>query len=103
MSDGTRDQMFLAFRLASIQHYSANAEPIPLIADDVLVHFDDERGLAALELFAEVGAETQVLLFTHHEAVAESAATLIKEGRAGLIDLRNSLTAAPVWSSPEAV
>jgi uncharacterized protein YhaN len=53
MSDGTRDQLFLAFRLASIEHYGRNAEPLPFIADDVLVHFDDDRGLATLELLAE--------------------------------------------------
>ena len=48
MSDGTRDQLFLAFRLASIEHYAKNAEPIPFIADDILVHFDDDRSQAAL-------------------------------------------------------
>ena len=89
MSDGTRDQLFLAFRLASIEHYSQNAEPLPLIADDVLVHFDDERGRATLELLADLGSTTQVLLFTHHEAVLASASVLVAEGRASIIELHN--------------
>lgn len=85
MSDGTRDQLFLAFRLASIEHYARNAEPIPLIADDVLVHFDDKRGQATLELLAEIGSTTQVLLFTHHEAVVTAASALIDSERASVV------------------
>ena len=88
MSDGTRDQLFLAFRLASIEHYAENAEPIPLIADDILVHFDDDRGRATLELLAEIGSATQVLLFTHHEAVVAAANKLITDGHASVVDLR---------------
>lgn len=85
MSDGTRDQLFLAFRLASIQHYGHSAEPIPFIADDILVHFDDARGASALELLADSGL--QVLLFTHHAAVVHAAKPLIATGRAHLVDL----------------
>jgi uncharacterized protein YhaN len=55
MSDGTRDQLFLAFRIASIEHYCAVAEPLPFIADDLLVHFDDDRSVATLKLLAELG------------------------------------------------
>jgi uncharacterized protein YhaN len=87
MSDGTRDQLFLAFRLASIEHYGRNAEPLPFIADDVLVHFDDDRGLATLELLAEFGVRNQVLLFTHHEAVVTAAAPLVAAGAAAVINL----------------
>jgi uncharacterized protein YhaN len=87
MSDGTRDQLFLAFRLASVENYCAAAEPLPFIADDLLVHFDDERSAATLELLAEVGKRTQVLLFTHHRSVGDMAKTLVDEGKAALIDL----------------
>ena len=87
MSDGTRDQLFLAFRLASVEHYSQNAEPLPLVADDVLVHFDDDRGRATLELLAELGSTTQVLLFTHHESVLAAASGLVAEGRASIVKL----------------
>lgn len=87
MSDGTRDQLFLAFRLASVEHYCAAAEPLPFIADDLLVHFDDERSAATLELLAEVGKQTQVLLFTHHRSVRDMASALVNRGDAGVIDL----------------
>ena len=87
MSDGTRDQLFLAFRIASIEQYCAAAEPLPFIADDLLVHFDDDRGAATLELLAELGKATQVLLFTHHRHVVDAARGLADRGDAVLIDL----------------
>jgi uncharacterized protein YhaN len=87
MSDGTRDQLFLAFRLASVEHYCAAAEPLPFIADDLLVHFDDERSAATLELLAEVGKRTQVLLFTHHRSVRDMAKVLVNESKAAVLDL----------------
>lgn len=86
MSDGTRDQLFLAFRLASIEQYAKSAEPIPFIADDILVHFDDERAAATLQLLAEFGKTNQVLLFTHHQSVRDAAAAL-GEQAVQIIDL----------------
>ena len=76
MSDGTRDQLFLAFRLASIEQYGRAGEPIPFIADDILVHFDDARAAATLELLAEFSKTNQVILFTHHQSVRDAAAAL---------------------------
>lgn len=90
MSDGVRDQLFLAFRIASIEHYCAAAEPLPFIADDLLVHFDDDRGAAALGLLAELGAATQVLLFTHHRHVKEAAEPLVARHVAAIVDLGNA-------------
>jgi uncharacterized protein YhaN len=87
MSDGTRDQLFLAFRLASIEHYCAVAEPLPFIADDLLVHFDDDRTAETLALLAELGRITQVLLFTHHRSVRDAAVSLTVQGTARIVDL----------------
>ncbi len=94
MSDGTSDQLFLAFRLASIEQYCTIAEPLPFIADDLLVHFDDERTRATLEILAEVSATTQVLLFTHHESVCEAAKDLVEQSRAGIIRLERASAAS---------
>jgi uncharacterized protein YhaN len=87
MSDGVRDQLYLSFRIASIQQYCQAAEPLPFIADDVLVHFDDDRGVAALGLLAELGRTTQVLVFTHHRHVRDAAMPLVAAQRAAIIDL----------------
>lgn len=88
MSDGTRDQLFLAFRIASVEQYCRQNEPVPFVADDLLVHFDDERSAAALELLAELGRNTQVLLFTHHRSVREMASSLTKRDGVAITDLR---------------
>jgi uncharacterized protein YhaN len=82
LSDGTRDQLYLALRLAGIEYQLEHlAEPLPVVFDDVLVNFDDERSAAAIGVLAELGQRTQVLLFTHHEGVVETAqATLSADG-----------------------
>ncbi len=87
MSDGARDQLFLAFRIASIEQYCAAVEPLPFVADDLLVHFDDHRGAAALGLLAELGKTTQVMLFTLHRHVKEDAEALAARNAATVIDL----------------
>lgn len=74
MSDGTRDQLYLALRLASLKQYLASApEKLPLIVDDILVHFDDDRSAATLEVLAELSHQTQVIFFTHHAHLVELA------------------------------
>ncbi|MET0313323.1 MAG: hypothetical protein ABW275_02925, partial [Hansschlegelia sp.] len=87
MSDGTRDQLFLAFRLASLESYCRAAEPLPFVADDVLVHFDDDRAQATLDLLAEFASITQVLLFTHHAGVRDMGAALAAQDRCGLVEI----------------
>lgn len=73
LSEGTRDQLYLALRLAAIESYAARAEPLPFIADDLLVNFDDRRAHAALHVLAEFGTVTQTILFTHHAHIADMA------------------------------
>ncbi|XXX74936.1 AAA family ATPase [Sorangium sp. So ce134] len=73
LSDGTRDQLYLALRLASLEHHARTAEPMPLILDDLLIHFDDDRARAALAVLGELTATTQVLFFTHHARLCELA------------------------------
>ncbi|GLK55995.1 uncharacterized protein YhaN [Methylopila capsulata] len=87
MSDGARDQLYLAFRLASLEAYARETEPLPFVADDVLVHFDDARSRATLDLLADFGATAQTLLFTHHDSVRAMAETLAADGRCGVVTL----------------
>ncbi len=67
LSDGTADQLFLALRLASLERSVVSRSPVPLLLDDVLIQFDDARAAAALDVLAEISAQTQVVLFTHHD------------------------------------
>lgn len=73
LSDGARDQLFLALRLAGIEEHCQRGEPMPVIIDDALINFDDQRAAAALEALAELSRKTQILLFTHHEHLAALA------------------------------
>jgi len=73
LSDGTRDQLFLALRVAGIEEHFRDREPVPLIIDDVLVSFDDARARATLKCLGELASKTQVLLFTHHRHVVDLA------------------------------
>jgi hypothetical protein len=73
LSDGTRDQLFLALRLAGVERHLADREPMPLIIDDVLVNFDDRRASATLRALADLSKQTQILLFTHHRHIVEIA------------------------------
>jgi len=78
MSDGTCDQLYLALRLASLEHYLIDKEPIPFILDDILVSFDDTRSIAALEVLAEFSRKTQILFFTHHQHLVQLAIRHLK-------------------------
>lgn len=71
LSDGTRDQLYLALRLAALDHYLEEHEPMPLILDDLLITFDNERTMAILPQLADLAKRTQILLFTHHEHLVE--------------------------------
>ena len=77
MSDGTTDQLYLALRLASLETYLKNNEPMPFIVDDILIRFDDRRATAALQVLAELSTKTQVIFFTHHQHLVELAETNI--------------------------
>lgn len=73
LSDGSADQLYLALRLASLEHHFASAEPIPFVVDDILVHFDDKRAARTLVALARFAKVTQVVLFTHHTHIVELA------------------------------
>ncbi|UOM33174.1 YhaN family protein [Acuticoccus sp. I52.16.1] len=73
LSDGTRDQLFLALRLAIVEDYAGRNEPAPFIGDDIFQTFDDDRTAAGLAALAEIGAGVQPILFAHHRSVVEIA------------------------------
>jgi uncharacterized protein YhaN len=73
MSEGTRDQLYLAMRLAFIEDYAARAEPVPFIGDDIFQTFDDERTAAGIRALADTSGLFQPILFTHHLSVVAIA------------------------------
>lgn len=63
LSTGTREQLFLALRLALIPSLGNEAEPLPVVLDDVLVNFDADRKKTVLKSLEEFALHHQVLLF----------------------------------------
>ncbi len=76
LSDGTRDQLYLALRVASLELHAAAADPLPLVADDLFINFDEERSAAGLEMLSRLAMQMQVMFFTHHKHLVEIAEAL---------------------------
>ena len=60
-SDGTVDQLYLSLRLAVAGEVTPDA---PLVLDDALLRFDDDRLKLALDVLKEEAENKQVLLFS---------------------------------------
>jgi uncharacterized protein YhaN len=67
----------LSLRLASIERYLEKNSPLPLILDDILINFDDERSRATLSILGELCQKTQILFLTHHPHLVELAQTTL--------------------------
>ena len=64
LSQGTADQLYLAVRLAICEMVLPSDKAVPILLDDALVNFDDQRMAAALDYLLEVSVHHQILLFT---------------------------------------
>ena len=73
MSDGTQPQLYLALRLASLEKFIAKGEPLPLLVDDALIDFDNDRAQTAMKVLGNLGMSTQVIFFTHHQHMVDLA------------------------------
>ncbi|MDP7485736.1 MAG: AAA family ATPase [Dehalococcoidia bacterium] len=84
LSRGTAEQLFLAMRFALIEEYAKNAEPMPVVLDDILVNFDPERAKAACKVIMDLSERFQVIFLTCHpetEAMFKSVAPNGKKAR----------------------
>ena len=81
LSSGTREQLFLALRLAYVLDYCDRCESLPVVMDDVLVNFDDARAAAALVALRDLGKSTQVVLLTCHRRWLDLAASAAPDAR----------------------
>jgi uncharacterized protein YhaN len=66
LSAGARDQLYLAARLALVDVVTGG-NPLPLILDDPLVHFDPFRRENTRNLLREVSKKHQVILLSCHD------------------------------------
>lgn len=83
LSLGTRQQLYLALRIALLVTAENVGASLPILADDILVNFDDERRRGAVRTLAYLAEHRQVILFTCHADVvtllreADPAATIV--------------------------
>jgi uncharacterized protein YhaN len=80
LSEGTADALYLSLRLAAIEVRLDAAPPIPLLLDDVLMTFDDERAVLTLQGLAELAQRNQVIYFTHHPHLLTLARSALPSG-----------------------
>lgn len=76
LSTGTREQLYLAIRLAFVEDYCKKNEPLPIVMDDVFVNFDEARAKGAFSALKPLLERTQIFFFTCHEAQVEIARTV---------------------------
>ena len=70
LSTGTLDQLYFATRLAICETVLPAEKRVPLILDDALANFDDDRCKTALRLLKDLSRHRQILLFTCHSREA---------------------------------
>lgn len=72
LSCGTREQLFLAVRLALVEDLARQGIALPMVLDDVFVNFDEQRAEAAADVLLEFANQGhQVLFFTCHKHLAD--------------------------------
>ncbi|MBB6675169.1 ATP-binding protein, partial [Cohnella nanjingensis] len=92
LSRGTQEQMYLSLRLA-LAAATSPARPLPLLLDDLFVHFDAARLGQCVQVIGEVSQDRQTVLFTCHAHVAEAVAAGLPNAR--ILRLPERAAAAP--------
>lgn len=80
LSEGTRDQLYLALRLAALDQQASQGSRMPLIADDLFINFDDRRTEAGLQVLGNISRRMQVILLTHHDHLVPLARQVLGDG-----------------------
>jgi uncharacterized protein YhaN len=80
LSRGTQEQLYLSMRFA-LGGAASPDQPLPLLLDDLFVHFDEKRLAQSLLVLEEMGKVRQVVLFTCHRHVAAAVVSGIPGAR----------------------
>ncbi len=84
LSRATAEQLFLALRLSYIENLAGAHPALPILMDDVLVNFDDQRRPAATQVITDFAVGRQIIFFTCHSATLEAFA---EAGVKGFLEL----------------
>lgn len=69
LSLGTCQQLYLSLRIALLMTAENVGKALPIMADDILVNFDEERRKGAVEALIELAEKRQVIVFTCHKEI----------------------------------
>ncbi|REK76152.1 AAA family ATPase [Paenibacillus paeoniae] len=86
LSRGTAEQLYLSMRLALAKESSSSSK-LPLMLDDLFVHFDGSRLKAAAALMAELSEERQILFFTCQEHTRDALMAACSEAKLVNLDM----------------
>ena len=70
LSTGTKEQLYLAMRLAAMDHLDNDRERLPVFIDETLVNWDATRRERGVQLLRELSLKRQVFLLTCHRSWA---------------------------------
>ena len=87
LSDGEADQLYLALRIAGLERHLESDQPLPFVADDIFVNFDDDSARVGFDILGKLAQHTQVVFFTHHSRLREIAREALPKGLLGLHEL----------------
>ncbi|MBC7414789.1 MAG: AAA family ATPase [Herminiimonas sp.] len=87
MSEGTRDQLYLALRLAALALRRSAGVDLPVILDDALMTSDDTRAGLMLQALADFSTTGQVIVFTHHAHLIDVARRAVSSDVLSVISL----------------
>lgn len=77
LSTGARTALYVALRVALARaDGTSRGIALPLLCDDPLVHVDDERAVALMQMMSETSRERQVIVFSCHERSVAAAESL---------------------------
>lgn len=87
-SGGLADQVYLAVRFGLAKDFSEHFGPLPIILDDVLVRFDEERQLGTAKVILDVARKHQIFIFSCHSLTREILENAyIETGLSGIVPL----------------
>jgi exonuclease SbcC len=90
MSEGTRDQLYLALRLAALKLQRERGVDLPVILDDVLMASDDVRAGCIFKALADFSISGQVIVFTHHNHLCDVARRNVDHDVLAVVELKRA-------------
>ena len=79
LSRGTKEQAYLALRLAMLERFDPADNKLPIVLDEALVNWDSDRFTKLIEIMGDIASERQVFLFTCHDYVVDIINSANKE------------------------